>query len=221
MKKIVISIILALSLVLSSVILSRAIYNLDIKERTVVVKGLSEKVVKSTAAKWELSFSIYGDDETQIYRDFGKYQARIKGFLLSAGFDEKEISNSSFSVRENTDYEKPVSKYTASSSIVVKTDKVDLVSATEQNINVLLSDGIVINNSFIEYMFTGLNDIKEEMVVDSINNAKDTGAQYVNNLDTKIVGIKSANQGLFSINGDYYNMYKNVRVVSTVEFYIK
>ena len=75
----------------------------------------------------------------------------------------------------------------------------------------------------VTYEFTGLNDIKPEMVEEAMQNARKTADQFAKQSGTKLDGIITASQGQFSIEDrDNTTPYiKRVRVVTTVEYAIK
>jgi hypothetical protein len=73
------------------------------------------------------------------------------------------------------------------------------------------------------YEFTGLNEIKPEMVEEAMKNAKITAEQFARDANAKLAGVITAQQGQFSIDDrDMTTPYiKKVRVVNTVEYAIK
>jgi hypothetical protein len=78
-------------------------------------------------------------------------------------------------------------------------------------------------NNTIKYEFTGLNGIKPEMVEESTRNARATAEKFAKDSDSELGKIRRATQGQFSITDRDNNTpyIKNVRVVSTIEYYIK
>ena len=73
------------------------------------------------------------------------------------------------------------------------------------------------------YEFTELNKIKPDMVADATKNARKAADKFAEDSQSKLGKIKSASQGQFSIEDrDQYTPYiKKVRVVSTIEYYLK
>ena len=90
---------------------------------------------------------------------------------------------------------------------------------------VLLEEG-----SGMAYTFTKLNDIKPEMVAAATRNAREAAEQFANDSGTGVGGIKQATQGYFEINardgdgggwGVADTPFKQVRVVTTIDFYLR
>ena len=74
----------------------------------------------------------------------------------------------------------------------------------------------------VRYDFTGLTDIKPEMVQEAMQNARQTAEQFASDAKAEVGGIISAQQGQFSIEDRDPNTpyIKRVRVVNTVEYAI-
>lgn len=88
---------------------------------------------------------------------------------------------------------------------------------------VLLARGIPFSGTYVNYTFNGLNKIKPEMIAEATKNAREAAAQFAKDSESTLGKIKTANQGQFSIDDlDSGKPYmKNVRVVSTVVYYLE
>ena len=73
-----------------------------------------------------------------------------------------------------------------------------------------------------EYIFTKLNDIKPAMIEEATQNARSVAEKFAADSQSRLGKIKTANQGLFSIEDRDSNTpyLKKVRVVSTVDYYL-
>ena len=91
----------------------------------------------------------------------------------------------------------------------------------------LLKQGIAITGGdyrySVSYEFTGLNDIKPQMIEEATKNARAAAEKFAKDSDSKLGKIRNASQGQFSIsNRDGNTPYiKSVRVVTTVTYYLK
>jgi hypothetical protein len=63
-------------------------------ERTVTVKGLSEKEYPADIALWPIQFSAANNDLTKLYESIEKDAKKIIVFLKDNGFEEREINES-------------------------------------------------------------------------------------------------------------------------------
>ena len=90
----------------------------------------------------------------------------------------------------------------------------------------LLSQGIAIApNDYsypIQFDFTSLNKIKPQMIEQATKNAREAAEKFAKDSESKLGKIKSAQQGLFSIEDRDSNTpyIKEVRVVTTVDYYL-
>lgn len=73
------------------------------------------------------------------------------------------------------------------------------------------------------YSFAGLNDIKPKMIEEATRNARAAAMKFAQDSGSKLGKIKNASQGQFSISDRDENTpyIKNVRVVTTVNYYLK
>ena len=81
------------------------------------------------------------------------------------------------------------------------------------------------------FTFTKLNSIKPEMVAEATKDARASAEQFANDSGTSVGTIKNATQGYFSIEardgdsgggwGVSDTPYKKVRVVTTIDFYLR
>jgi uncharacterized protein len=96
----------------------------------------------------------------------------------------------------------------------------------------LVRRGVVLDEgSGIAYTFTKLNDIKPKMVAEATRDARASAEKFAADSGTSVGPIKSATQGYFEINardgetggnwGASDTPYKKVRVVTTVDFYLR
>lgn len=200
-------------------------------ERSVSVKGLSEKELPADIALWPIQFTRAGNDISQLYADLEKDTAQIAGFLRSNGFVDAEITVSPPAIvdkmaQQYGDTSKIGLRYTATQNVTVYTDKIDAVRATMKKLVELGKTGIVFTggnyDNKTEFIFTKLNDIKPEMIEEATRKAREVAQKFAKDSDSRLGKIKRASQGQFSITDRDKNTpyIKKIRVVSTVEYYL-
>jgi hypothetical protein len=89
----------------------------------------------------------------------------------------------------------------------------------------LVKQGIVLASNYgsgTEFLFTGLNLIKPEMIAAATANAREAAEQFARDSGSRVGTIRSARQGLFSIRNRDANTpeIKIVRVVTTVDYFL-
>ncbi len=73
-----------------------------------------------------------------------------------------------------------------------------------------------------EFIFSGLNELKPDMIEEATRNAREVATKFAADSDSKLGKIKTASQGQFSITDRDSNTpyIKKVRVVATVDYYL-
>ena len=228
------ALILAIGIFFGCTAIKQGIVQFKEMDRTVTAKGLSEKEVKADKATWPLKFKELGNDPAELYERIEKDNRVILDFLKSNGFTDEEISvapptlvdqqaNMSYS-NETVRY-----RYKANCVVTVVSKNVDLVRKLVNKQPELMRQGVTIvgneydDESVVSYEFTGLNTIKPEMIAEATKNARKTAERFAEDSESELGKIRTADQGQFSIESRDKNTpwLKNVRVVTTVVYYLK
>ncbi|PCI85596.1 MAG: hypothetical protein COB24_12450 [Hyphomicrobiales bacterium] len=214
--------------------ISETIYKSKVGINTAEAKGLAERRVTSDRANWNVSFKVQGGKGTvmaALYSKYEKHQKIIIDELKKIGFSDEEISIGSadyYGQEFRNDAQEIVDvKYSLSGLLSISTDNVPLVGKARVSVSKLIAQGISIDNQRPTYQFTKLNDIKPDMLKEATENARIAAETFAENVGAKVGGIRSARQGGFNITdageeyGDRNKIEKDVRVVTTVSFYIE
>ena len=189
------------------------------RDRSVVVKGLSEREVVADQVIWPLAYRLAGNDLRSLYTEIERSNTVIMDFLTASVTDMQ-------AERYGYNNEDPF-RYKAVSVVTVASDKIDLVRSLMTKQGDLLKKGVVIAGDDYQFQtvfsFNGLNDIKPEMVAEATKNARATAQKFAEDSDSKIGKIRSASQGQFTISDRDQNTphIKIVRVVTTIEYSLK
>ena len=200
-------------------------------ERTVTVKGLSERDYKADIVIWPIQISLASNSLDDIYKSMDDTTKIITSFLKNSGIEEKEISYSSLGITDKFaqqygDQNKTEFRYTTSQTVIVYSKNIDTVRNLMEKISDLGKQGIVFTNqnydSKIEYIFDRLNQVKPAMIEEATKDARGVAEKFASDSKSQLGKIKSASQGQFSITDrDKNNPHiKKVRVVSTVAYYL-
>lgn len=228
------ALILAIGLFLAGGAISKGIVKFKEMDRTVTAKGLSEKEVKADKVTWPLKFKELGNDPSEIYDCIAKDTRIIVEFLKANGIQNDEITQTPPNMvdqQANMSYSNEMVRYRykANCVVTVVSKNVDLVRRLVSKQADLMRQGVTIvgneygEESVASYEFTGLNDIKPEMIAEATKNARKTAERFAEDSQSKLGKIRTADQGQFSIEDRDQNTpwLKNVRVVTTVVYYLK
>lgn len=231
---------------LNAVIMGHALQRFRKEDRTISVKGFSEREVKSDLALWTIQCRVATNDILEGSREMEKAKNEVVAFLDRNGFTHEEIIQKDLVVNdkmanEYMNFENRIGfRYIIDKVIQVRSANVEKVQQVSRMTDDLLKAGVYISNQNawegpVRYYFTKLNDIKPDMLIEATRNAQLAATQFTNESQVQLGKLKRASQGLFSIvdrdqslnqgdGGNYapntMDIYKKVRVVVSVEYSI-
>jgi hypothetical protein len=202
-------------------------------DRSVQVKGLSEREVKADLAVWPINITLTGNDLQLLKDELEKQNKSVKSFFISQGFTADEVTSGTTNISDSravlygNENRGPEFRYIAISEFTIRTKEIEKLQGALTGSLELISNGILINskNSWqpIQYSYSGLNQIKPSMIEEATRNAREVAEKFAKDSNSKVGKIKNAQQGQFSISDlDQNTGYvKVVRVVSTIEYYLE
>ncbi len=200
-------------------------------DRSVTVKGLSEREYPADIVIWPIEFALADNDLERLYRRIDDYTYKIKTFLESNTIKAQEISFSAPAITDKTAQQygggaAPQYRYSAVQTVTVYSNNIEATRSVMSKLSELGKQGIVFTGGGYqyqtEYIFTRLNDVKPEMIEEATRKAREVAEKFAKDSESTLGKIKQASQGQFSISSrDKNNPHiKRVRVVSTVQYYL-
>ncbi len=212
-------------------------YQTKMNSNYVTVKGLSEMPVRADLAVWDLKFVVTNNDLSIAQQEIAQKAQTIIAFLKEQGFTDDEIVAESINTNDlmANPYRSDgaaTSRYILNQTIKVRSQKVDLVAQSLGKTGSLIARGVVFDNQYgspVSYVFTKLNEIKPKMLQEATENAEASAQEFAKSSNSAVGKIKYANQGVFSIlpaeqtggDSEASQIEKKVRVVSTIEYWLK
>lgn len=231
--------IICISILISFFMISFSVYTFGSKNGLINVKGASERYVVADKAIWNISFVSAGNEISQINQKIKADTEKVLAFLEGFKIDAKDISlgQVEFVDMDSREYRDPNQKnrFILTQTIVVNSNNIEAVEEASKNLLSLIEQDVYLKDNYGNmrpvFLFTKLDSIKNEMLDESIHKAQKTAEQFAKNSNVKVGKIKKANQGVFVITGknkasqydnnEIYQKEKEVRVVSTIEYYLK
>lgn len=223
--------IFSLAMVGSGYLLGDGLRRAKMAERSVTVRGVSERDVTADLATWTISFSEEGPELGAVNQRVEQQGAAVRGFFRRAGFRPDELSDSGVSFsRERIHYNDrpPENRVTVRRSIELRTAEVMKVRAAHERVAELLRQGVELEGSNINFNYTRLNELKPVMIAEATRRAREGAEQFAKDSGASVGPIKSASQGYFSIgprdgSGEEGadgsgSPFQKVRVVTTVDY---
>ena len=208
------------------------------EQRSVTVRGVSERNVTADLATWSIAFAHEGTELGAVQQSVDQQARTVRAFFQRAGFRPEEITDSdvSLSRAQPTDRDgNPVGPETVTvrRSIQLRTGQVMRARAAYAGQHALLRDGVELSGSSISYTFTRLNDLKPEMIAEATKNARRSADQFARDSGASVGQIKTASQGYFSVgardgedcddcgSSGGSTPFQKVRVVTTIDYDIE
>lgn len=233
------AVLLALGLVVGLGLVGRGISRFRTGDRFVTVKGVSEREVEADLALWPIQFSSADNDLRLAQTRLDGHAARIRRFLVEQGIDTSQAQLQAFRVtdREANPYQPSGGgpRFIISQVLMVRSTDPGRILGASQRVGSLVEAGVVLSSG-PEYgpggptfLFTGLNEIKPAMIAEATARAREAAEQFARDAASGLGTIRQANQGVFVILPrdpapgvmEESQRFKTVRVVTTVEYYLR
>jgi uncharacterized protein len=206
--------------------------------RVVTVKGLAEREVKSNLGFWPIRFVTTGPTLEDARGKLETSEKAVKAFLATGGFAEADVQVQNIQVEDrvagyNAQGTPEDSRFVLTEDLLVRSSDVDKLLASAKMIGDLLKSGVVFSadayNAGPSFIFTGVNDLKGEMLTEATKRAKEAADKFATESGAKVGDIQNANQGIIEItpaieipnDRPEKQVQKKVRVVTTITYFLQ
>lgn len=225
--------ILSLGVLVGGYLLGDGLRRAKMAERSVTVRGLSERNVTADLASWTLVYSANGGELGPVQAAVDERSRAVRAFFKSHGFKDEALSDTGTGVSQYYDNERGQNIVTVRQSMQLRTTDVMKARGAFARQSDLIRQGVPLEDgSGMVYSFTKLNQIKPQMIAEATHNARQSAEQFARDSGTDVGTIRQATQGYFSVgarDGDVDgeggssggdSPFQKVRVVTTVDFYL-
>ena len=140
------ALILAAGIAFAGMQVAKGIERFRMAERTITVKGLAERDVKSDFAVWTLAFRRAENEFGRVQQALTADRERVLAFLREQGFTDDEVEARPLQVQDllAREYgsENVALRFNGQGQVVVKSARVDLVAAASNRVDPLIEAGI-------------------------------------------------------------------------------
>lgn len=221
--------IIALGMVAGGYLLGDGLTRAKAADRSVTVRGLAERDVTADLATWTIAYSANATDLATAQASVDNDTTQLRAFFQELGFPEDALQPTSVNVSSYVN--EGVPQFTVRQRMSLRTNDIERAQNAVRRQFELVRRGVMLEEgSGMAYTFTKLNAIKPEMVAEATKDARSAAQQFAKDSGTSVGGIKQATQGYFSIEardgetggwGVSDSPFKKVRVVTTVDFYLR
>lgn len=211
-------------------------YDAHMGNRVVSVKGLSERNVTADLAFWPIRFVATGNDLTEVQGKIRADAEAIREFLGKYGFEDASIELQSLQVTDVAaqPYRSgPIdNRFIISQLLMLRSEEVEKVAQAARSASELVEAGVILSSDMGPsqpiYLFKSLAELKPEMLDEATARAREAAQSFAEDSDSKLGGIKRANQGVFQILArdqapgisESSQIAKRVRVVSSIDYFL-
>ena len=221
------------ALITSGYLLGDGLRRAKSAERSISVRGVSERDVTADLATWTISFSQEGPELDSVNARVEQQSAAVRRFFATAGFKPSDISDSGVSFNRahvtNDAGQRVETRITVTRSVQLRTADVMKAQQAHERLPALLRDGVELDGSNLNYSFTRLNQLKPEMIAEATKRARGSAEQFAHDSGASVGQIRTASQGYFSVgprdgadDGENSSAsdspFQKVRVVTSVDY---
>lgn len=208
-----------------------------LSNNNIIVTGSAYKIVKSDSARMEFEISERNATKQSAYNAVKKQLPIVKKYLMDKGITDIDVNASngyySYKYLPNGNVTNETAYYNLSQPIVIKSNDVQKIKEISSEIQSLLDQGIDINVTNTEYFYSGLSELKVDLLKEATKDAKDRATGMLKATHNRPGKIQSVNMGVFQITpvdstnvsdmgiNDTSSIDKKVTAVANVVFRIK
>lgn len=202
----------ALAIIIAAVLIGNAYKSKWNNQNEIVVTGLGEQVFTSDLVVWEGSFIKENKDLKQAYNELDNDKKVIEEYLTTHGVKSKDIVFKAVETHKNTKavyatngnyVGEDFQGYILSQSVQISSKEVVKIEALSRSITELLNKGIQFYSEPPRYYYTGLSDLKLELVSKATDDARKRAEKISEMSGARIGKLKNAQMGIFQITGEH------------------
>lgn len=221
-----------LGLIGGGALVGQGVVNARVGDRSVTVRGLSERDVRADLAVLPIRFTASGDVLSEVQAKIDGDLGIVRQFLTAQGYPDDAVSLGRLEVADTQAREygsqNGGARFILAQSVIVRTADVSRVQSTTRSLNELVRQGVVLQDYVgPTYVFTGLNAVRPEMIAEATAAARTGAEQFAEDSGTALGPIRQATQGSFEIlsrdgvEGESSTPDKRIRVVATISYRLR
>ena len=215
---------------------SKTSYN----RKTIEVNGVAYRDVTADKATWDIEIEREMTGRLESLNKLKEDEASVRAFLAENGIEDNEIGGglydtwATYQRDEDNEFTDEIKGYKSDVYFRVSTSDVHKISNLASTLNTyVVENDIFLSRDDRDYIYTGLEGLKIDLLKEAIENAKDRAVALSGTTGNRIGDVEDASQGVFQINsrGDYSvsgggnfdtsTISKTVRATVTVDFEVK
>ncbi|MGI9547477.1 MAG: SIMPL domain-containing protein [Flavobacteriaceae bacterium] len=203
------AVIFSLAIVLASYFLGNAYVKRANPAQVISVTGLGTQNFTSDLIVWEGTFVTSNVDLKAAFEELEKDKEVVNKYLLTQGVSTNAIIFNSVQTLEQRDNKYENGNYVGSifrgyelsQSVKIESTDVAQIEQVSREITQLLNKGVQLTSTPPRYYYTGLADLKIEMISKATEDARIRAERIAENSGGKLGELITAKMGVFQITG--------------------
>ncbi len=225
------------AIIITGAIVTYGFYEVKALSDTISVTGSAEREIESDVIKWtvQIAHSMGLEGLQQGNTDMERDLESLRTFLKNSGIEDTAITVQPFFMETMFNYQLGgiPSGYTLRQTVIVESNDVAKVKAAAEASNELIARGAFVSTTSVEYFYSKLNDLKQQILADAMADAKMRAEKMAESAGGELGALRSSSMGVLQITArnsveiSDYGMYdtsaeeKKVTAVVRAEFGIK
>lgn len=211
-------VVLSFSLIAAALVFGIFFYNARSGEDTINVVGMATKRFDSDIVKWRITIGRNTglNDVNHGYSLIQNDLQFLKKLLAEKELQEKELTIQPINTIPNYSREGQVSGYNLQQGVFVITSNTVAVEDIALNPTALIGQGIVLQNSNLEYFYSKLSDIKMELLAEATKDAQKRAEEIAKNSNVHLGNVTSLRVGVFQITEPFSTEVSDYGMYSTL-----
>ncbi|MFZ5979050.1 MAG: SIMPL domain-containing protein [Candidatus Zixiibacteriota bacterium] len=193
------SMVMALGLIICALIVTYGFIKVKGFGRTITVTGAAYKPIISDYAVWEGTISVTAATMESASTKLQADRKKTEAFLQKEGLTEDEYEIRPVYIYKNYNREQTITGYSLNQTVKIEMGDVDRITRLAKKASSLIDDGVEFNSLPPQYLFTGLDSLKLEMIRAATENAKLRAEQLARTTGHEVGSPVSAQAGIFQI----------------------
>jgi hypothetical protein len=217
-------------------VVSATVRSVKRSSNSITVTGSAKRLIRSDYIVWRGSLSAQNVQLSAGYQELKRNGDRVRQFLTAHHVPDSSVAFGaieSYSVPEVTDNGRETGRtlaYRLTQSFEIRSAQVDSIAQLSRSTGELISEGVPLNSSPPEYLFTRLSEMRMEMLAQATEDAKNRAEKIAHSAGSRIGPVRSARMGVFQLTPRYstdvsdYGIYdtssleKDITAVVSVSF---
>lgn len=193
------SAIIGIALIVCTVLLGSSLVTVKGMGQTIKVTGAAYKPIVSDYAVWQGNISVSAVTLDASYAKMKTDLVKVKTFLKAQGFDDGDYEVGTVSIKKSYNRDRQVTGYNLRQGIKIELADVGRITDLSKAGSSLIEKGVEFDSRSPQYIFTGLDALKLDMIQAATENAKLRAERLASATGMKVGAPRSARVGVFQI----------------------